>query len=148
MSQAHGRDGVGETVVDRSIAGTAERLTPGRAARRRSGRTTWSLMRQVACVLLSASVGLVGCAGAGGPSPHILTAAEPTPAAQVSFASYSADQVRENGARAWADQPTSQARDEAALNNIGWTAGLIAALPVLVPVFVFSLPFGSWKAFR
>jgi hypothetical protein len=112
---------------------------------------TWpSFVRQAVGVLLSASVGLVGCAGAHGPSPHVVTSAEPTPAAQASFASYSADQVREDGARVWADPPTQerQERDLAALNDIGWTAGFLAALPVLVPVFVFTLPFGSWKALR
>jgi hypothetical protein len=47
-----------------------------------------------------------------------------------------------------APDAATQARDLAALNDVGWTVFLIAALPVLVPTLVFTLPFGSWKAFR
>ena len=114
----------------------------GKAAGRRVSRSgaTRSLPRQMLCLTLSASVGLAACAGSRAHPVLPAAVSESDQAACTEFAHQRTEQMRREAARA--------SRSHWTANDTAWTIGLIVALPVLVPAFVTSLPFGTWKALR
>ena len=92
------------------------------------------------CLMLSASVGLAACAGPRAHPALPAAVSESDQAACTEFARLRTEHMRREAARASQSHWTA--------NDTAWTIGFIVALPVLVPAFVTSLPFGTWKALR
>ena len=101
---------------------------------------TRSFPRQMLCLMLSASVGLAACAGPRAHPALPAAVSESDQAACTAFAHQRTEHMRREAARA--------SRSHWTANDTAWTIGFIVALPVLVPAFVTSLPFGTWKALR
>ena len=101
---------------------------------------TRSLRRQMLCLILSASVGLAACAGPRARPALPAAVSESDQAACTEFAHQRTEQMRREATRASRSHWTG--------DDVAWTIGLVVALPILVPAFVASLPFGTWKALR
>jgi hypothetical protein len=107
------------------------RVSPSRATR--------SLLRQLLCVILSATVGVAACAGprAHPGIPQVVSESDQVACAE--FAHQRAKQMRREDARASRSHRTG--------NDVAWVILIVAASPVLVTIFVAALPLESWKWF-
>jgi Tetratricopeptide repeat len=101
---------------------------------------TRSFPRQMLCLILSASVGVAACAGPGTHPVVPPVVSESDQVACAEFARQRTEQMRREAARASHSHWTG--------NDVGWIIMIIAASPVLVPMFVMAFPFGLWKAMR
>jgi hypothetical protein len=149
MASRRQGNAVGQTCFDlddgHGCSGTRRPAHHGRPedARSPSGAARRALMRRALGLILSASIGLAACAGPRAHSASPLAAAQSEPVASTGVACPPTEPGCPGHPKPGPPPPSSKLA-----NEIGWGIFFIVALPVLVPAFVASLPFGSWKAFR